>query len=239
MPVYDICSLDNCEKLLLCNSSKLSVYDSNFKLLEIIDKINNRQFQFTNVTTDGANAIYLADKRTHEIVMLDLQFKKVASFGTYGKGNGNLKLPQGLVYHNNRVYVCDSGNHRIVQLKADLKFEKAINLEFSPYQIKIINRTACIRNGHGNIFFYDLNNFKLKCNYETDGKISTIGCFFYQWNIINGFIYCYNTDGKLVDRINGKDVSVKFDDVKGMMVMENNDKILISGEASQLLITFK
>lgn len=60
--------------------------------------------------------IYIADRIGNRVVVMDAATNtQVRTFGTSGSGNGQLTTPKGLDVDaaNNRVYVADSGNHRI------------------------------------------------------------------------------------------------------------------------------
>jgi DNA-binding beta-propeller fold protein YncE len=59
--------------------------------------------------------IIATDKERHELIAFDLQGRPVMAAGSFGSGPLNLNAPTGIgVRGDNKIYVCDSGNNRIV-----------------------------------------------------------------------------------------------------------------------------
>ena len=59
--------------------------------------------------------IIATDKERHEIIVFDLDGNRLMQSGTFGSGPVNFSGPTGLALRSdNRLYVCDTGNNRIV-----------------------------------------------------------------------------------------------------------------------------
>jgi len=65
----------------------------------------------------SADTIFLADKRAHVIRMYDKQGSAQGSFGGLGDGLGRFRFPHGLDLLGDRLFVMESGNERIQELR--------------------------------------------------------------------------------------------------------------------------
>ena len=70
-------------------SADLKIYDSEFKLIKRVDKINNRKFNPKYLTSNGKNSIYLTDCSAHQIIQTDLDFNFIKQFGSEGSSFNN------------------------------------------------------------------------------------------------------------------------------------------------------
>ena len=55
-------------------SKALKIYDKDFKLIKTIDKINNKTFYQTYLTSNGRDSIYSTDVIIHKIIQTDFYF---------------------------------------------------------------------------------------------------------------------------------------------------------------------
>lgn len=82
--------------------------------------------QPTGLSWDGENTLYVADSETSAVRQIDLRYGRVETLvgtGLFDFGNRlgsfrstQLQHPQDVVYRDNRVFVADSYNHRVVAL---------------------------------------------------------------------------------------------------------------------------
>ena len=146
-------------------SKNLSIYNFNFKLIKTIDKINNKNFSPSCLTSNGKNFFYITDSTDHKIIQTDLNFNYVNHFGGKGSSNKLLDKPKAIDYYENSIYVCDRKNKRIQRISEELNFQKSYPLNFEPSSIKINNNVCCV-NGNTFAVIYYLNpfSFKIKIN---------------------------------------------------------------------------
>ena len=82
----------------------------------------------TSIAVDGRPStytvpvLYVADYGNSRVQMLRLSDgEPVSSFGRQGAGESELDHPEGLFLHEQRLYVVDRGNHRILVLDHELR----------------------------------------------------------------------------------------------------------------------
>lgn len=237
----DICVLTN-GNMLLVNYDKncLVLLDRNLKFIKTIKKLNNKSFQPTYVDAYD-DRIYVSDCLTSQIIITDLEFKHIKSFGTVGNESSNLNYPLGLQYYKDCLYVCDYYNKRIQKLDKNYEFINSYKLDFKPWQIKITNDLACVRSdGIPNgpqISFYKIANFEVVCRHvEHNGTISVLNALFYEYFNTTKTFFCYNKHGELVERIQLSDnLNILHDCWDGCLVYNDENLYLSCYEAKKLV----
>ncbi|MBE6631489.1 MAG: hypothetical protein E7623_02175 [Ruminococcaceae bacterium] len=84
----------------------------------------------TDLECDDEGNVYIADKENNRIVVLDKYFKFKFQIDAFVNGNGindALLQPQGVFPGKEYIYVCDTGNARIVVFNKDGSFAKIFN----------------------------------------------------------------------------------------------------------------
>lgn len=74
----------------------------------------------TGIITDGTN-LFVTDTNNNRVIKLAMPLPApatpfIAQWGILGTGNTNLKNPTGITTDGTYLYICDTGNNRIVQL---------------------------------------------------------------------------------------------------------------------------
>ncbi|RPI83393.1 MAG: hypothetical protein EHM42_08460 [Planctomycetaceae bacterium] len=71
-----------------------------------------------DIALSPAAELYVVEYGACRVSRFDLNGKLLGRFGTNGRDDGQFTTPWGLaVDRNSRVYVADTGNRRLVQLK--------------------------------------------------------------------------------------------------------------------------
>jgi sugar lactone lactonase YvrE len=65
---------------------------------------------------DDRNRVYIADDKNDAIRLYDPHSGTVSTVLGRGRGGAELKGPHGVCFHGGRLYVVDSGNHRVLAL---------------------------------------------------------------------------------------------------------------------------
>jgi hypothetical protein len=198
---YSICVLPN-GNLLSCNYESLSLYDKTLQKLKTVSKIDTQSLFCFYATTNNKDKIYFSNSEENQIIMTDLELNKIKFVGSYGKGNENFDYPRGLAFYKNFVYICDYGNKRLQKLNEALEFDRTIQLDYCPIQIKISNDVVFV----GSLlclYFYDIETFGIvKHIYDGhNGTISEINSNFYEYYSYNKKFYCYDRNGELIEEI--------------------------------------
>ena len=195
-----IYTLLNGNLAVTCRELKiLRIYDSKFRFIKRIYKINNKSFNPEYLTSNGKDLIYVTDPCADKIIQTDLNFNFIKQFGSKGSSNQQLDKPTGLTFYENSVYVCDKKNKRIQKLSEDLIYQGSYPLNFKPWNIKIIKNIACIRSaGSAYISLYQLNPFSFKTLIsKSNFEIYSINSWFYVCNNFDKKIECYDINGHL------------------------------------------
>lgn len=237
---YDLCVISD-NRLVVTNltNATISLYNENFTLLKTTSRLNGKSFQPYSITSNlTEDKIYICDHINNSITMVDSNLNYLASYGgKCGQQHDHFNCPLGIEYYNNYLYCCDSRNRRIQKLTSCLSYSSSIQLEYLPWQIKIANNLACIRDlFEQEIYFHDIHTFEIKFNYSGhNGFISLIGTFFYEYYYQTNTIYCYDEDGMLYDEI-------KFDKLNDLhfyswsSMLLYNEKFIMTAEPSKKLI---
>lgn len=83
------------------------------------------------VLFDGKDLL-VCDMGNHCVVRLTTNGDFVESYGELGSEEGNFVTPTAILFHENEIYVLDSGNMRIQVFDMDMNFDREIWFEGSP-----------------------------------------------------------------------------------------------------------
>ena len=101
-------------------NNRVQVFDAAGKLVAILgssDKISELYYPYDITVSDGGE-LFVVEYGGGRVSKLSRSGKLLGRYGTSGNGRGQFLTPWGLaVDHQGRVYVCDTGNHRIVELR--------------------------------------------------------------------------------------------------------------------------
>ncbi|CAI8055071.1 Tripartite motif-containing protein 45 [Geodia barretti] len=108
------------------NANCMKVFDSNHRLLRSFGNTGpeeSRLFEPRGVAISSDNTVIVVGG-DHSVKKFTLEGQFIASVGSKGSGRLQFSTPWAIAYNhtNNRVYVCDTYNHRITILQHDLTF---------------------------------------------------------------------------------------------------------------------
>ena len=141
-------------------------------------------------------------------------------------------------YKNYNLYLSDYYNKTIHILNRELELIKLIPFDYKPYKIQISNETICILSA-GDIYFYSIEDFKLKNKYENEfivSYIANINSFFYYTGNSKSSMLCFNSNGDLVEKIDLKQNYNEIDEKKKLLILIYNNNLILS--SSKKLIKF-
>jgi len=188
---------------------------------------------------DGAN-FYSRAGEFH----FDRNGNLLSSFGSKGSGNGEFRFPLGIdIDKSGKVYIADSGNHRLQVFSPEGKFIDKINIHSKdkhpadPTDVVVDdtrNRCYIVDNDNHYILVYDLSNRKLIKTYGSPGAgklafrypfLITLDKdkYLYIVDVINTRVQVLNPDGLFVAFIGGWGVEKgEFFRPKGVAIDRNN-----------------
>ena len=154
----------------------VTVFDSRYRHLRSFGNTGpeeNRLDTPLGVAISCDNTVFVADRHCVRKFTLEGQF--IASVGSLGSGKLQLQYPWAIAYNgtNNRVYVCDTHNHRITILNHDLTFHGSFGSKGSeagqfdkPVGISVDSR--------GNVLVAEYGNKRIQVFDESGLHLSTI-----------------------------------------------------------------
>ena len=107
------------------NANRMKVFDSNHRLLQSFGNTGPEESRVNaplGVAISSNNTLFVA--AGHRVKKFTLEGQFIASVGSRGSRQLQFYTPLAIAYNhtNNRVYVCDNGNHRITILNYNLTF---------------------------------------------------------------------------------------------------------------------
>ena len=105
-------------------NNRLQTFDENGSFLKAIDKIGHIEFHYPySIHLDAKGRIYVSDQSIMRIKVFDSGFNLLRVIGRYGREVGCYSgLCDMSTDADNNVYVCDSGNHRILKFSETGEF---------------------------------------------------------------------------------------------------------------------
>ncbi|MCR8998433.1 NHL repeat-containing protein, partial [Brevibacillus laterosporus] len=129
---------------------------------------------------DSKNNYYVTDEYNHRVQKFDQDGTYLLTIGTYGKGQGELALPQGIaISPTDEVYIADTFNNRIQVFTDKGKFERQVGRGESgigPYQFNF-PRGINFEPSSGAFFVADTFNNRIMKFDQQDRFLYTAGLF--------------------------------------------------------------
>ena len=114
-------------EIVVCkwHANCVSVFDSSYKHIRSFGNTGSEEGKLEGprgVAVSADNTVFVSSAHCVKKFTLEGQF--IASVGSEGNGKLQFKSPWAIAYNgtNNKVYVCDTDNHRITILNTDLTF---------------------------------------------------------------------------------------------------------------------
>ena len=151
----------------------VSVFSPNGEKLRSFGTHGSGKGHFINpagVAVDAEGNILVVDYWNDRIQKFSATGQFLAAVGTWGNGRLQFQWPRGITVNttNDKIYLCDSKNHRIQVLNSDLTFSSTFGKKGSskghfdhPYGI------AC--DSAGNVYVADSNNHRIQV-FTAEGK---------------------------------------------------------------------
>ena len=117
-------------EMVVCeqNGNCVTVFDSSYRILRSFGNTGSKESRLNwplGVAISSDNTVFVA--ACHCVKKFTLEGQFIASVGSQGSGQLQFSTPFAITYNdtNNRVYVCDTCNHRITILNHDLTFHSS------------------------------------------------------------------------------------------------------------------
>lgn len=120
------------------------------------------------IAISSAGEVFVSDAFEQCVLVLNGSGLRVRTIGKRGAGPGEMREPRGLAIAADKLYVADSGNHRVDVFALDGKFERAIGRRgFGDGELLAPNDVAV--DASGRVFVADLGNQRI-ARFGVDGK---------------------------------------------------------------------
>ena len=113
-------ALNNKQQLLVVGGGKVTVFDRKGKKVQTVtsDKLSRP----IGVVVDKDDNIYVSDDRNCCLLKFSKEGKLMKVVGRYGTKRGEFEDLSIIKIINDKLYVCDSGNHRVQILNTELEY---------------------------------------------------------------------------------------------------------------------
>jgi len=130
----------------------------------------------TDVAWGPDGTIYISDGYGNSrVVKISKDGVWQKAYGTYGSGDGNMKIPHGITVGGGHVYVADRNNSRIQVFDMDLNFQKYITGIGQPWSVQFTPKYLYSGAGDGKIYRLDHDGKLLGWAQTSQGQGQT-GC---------------------------------------------------------------
>jgi hypothetical protein len=110
----------------------------------------------TDVAWGPDGTIYVSDGYNNSrVVKISKDGVWLKTYGTYGSGDGNMKIPHGIAVGGGHVYVADRNNNRIQVFDMDLNFQKYITGIGQPWTVQYTPKYLYSGAGDGKLYRMD------------------------------------------------------------------------------------
>lgn len=116
------------------------------------------QPEYEDICTDSRGYVYIVDKANGQVIVLNNGYKAemvITSFDSDTKRGDSLKSPQGIFVTDEYIYVCDTGNSRIVMFTHDGNFYKSVRTndeDMKPYKSFLFTPVSCAADRYGRLY---------------------------------------------------------------------------------------
>ena len=124
-------------ELFVTDLHQYTVLDAQGQKLLTVGSEGNPPFgdkSLNGITTDGEGNVYVANG--DKVRKFNRRGELVKSVGGSGRNVGEFRIPEGVMYYNNKIYVCDACNGRVQVFDSNLNFIRSFGHGVGPGQLK-------------------------------------------------------------------------------------------------------
>ena len=154
-------AVNSAEEVLVTERKKIAVFDKKGKKLRDI-KMPTDDVDLNGIAIDEDDNIYVTDSGRYCLVKLNKAGKVLKTVGARGSDDGEFNYPRGVAVIGDRVFVCDSDNHRLqVFTKERLEFVKTIGSQGEGHE-HFDTPVDITQDELGNMYVCDYGNNRVK-----------------------------------------------------------------------------
>ena len=229
---YNVCPI-NSDYLCVTypNNGKIDILSKDYQIVSSIDKIKSASLNSPRGIAFSSNQLVICDSFSHRLIVTDLNLEKLEIFGKYGSGeSAEFYSPFDAIYNNGFLYVCDTGNKRVIKFTDNFAYLRAFSLDYFPIQIMILSSLVIIRDDKNYLNFHYLDTFKRKKKSKNKGISGIVDKCVYQ--IDKNFVYFYDSDSNLSSKSR---INCTYEFNNGCTCVFNKD-IVITSNSKLILI---
>lgn len=248
--------LINSNKYIFCNYNEVFFLNKKF---EIIKKLNKNEkdgpYSFRNISSIQIwkGNIILCDQRNYKLKFYNLNFVYQKSLGKKGNQLGNFDLPSSIDVCNNKLFIADMNNDRILVYRENVLKE----LIKPKFDVKLLRRPVKVISNDQSIIALDRDNSRLiflRKNLKiyksimikkfADGKPNSFDIFnykkkklfavLYRFSNLKNKIYIYDLKGKILNQI-----ELNLKDAQDLSIFDNNIAVANTNDRSLIIYNLK
>lgn len=159
-----------------CGNNRVQVFDVSGELIKTIGKYGQGNGEMICPTglDISEGLLYVYDAGNHRVQIFNIDGNYSSQFGTFGHENGTFGTtnpnftPQDLTVKNNRVYVSDTGNHKVEAFTTN--GTNLFTIGSHGYgNGTFINPSGLVSDEEGNIYVSDMYNHRIQ-KFNSEGK---------------------------------------------------------------------
>ena len=114
--------------------------------------------EYEDICTDSRGYVYIVDKALGQVIVLNEGYKAelvITTFDSDTKRGDTFASPQGVFVNDSYIYVCDTGNSRIVMFEKDGTFYRTVRTrdeDMKPYTGFLFTPISCAADEYGRLF---------------------------------------------------------------------------------------
>ncbi len=130
----------------------------------VLDYSGTTQPIYSDFCTDSRGYVYLLDEALNQVVVLNNGYKAevvIEKFDSDTKRDDTFKTPKGIFVSDTYIYVCDTGNSRILMFDKEGNYCKTVKTndeDMKPYKGFAFTPISCAADQYGRLFVVSSNS---------------------------------------------------------------------------------
>jgi DNA-binding beta-propeller fold protein YncE len=127
------------------------------------------------ITIDSSGNVWVADSENNRVEEFSATGTFIATYGSWGTGEGNFKYPTGIAFGNGKLYVSDDGNYRVEEISTSGAYAGQFGSQGTGNgQFESVNGIA-VDSVSGSVYVVDAKDDRVEEFMSSGGFVSAFG----------------------------------------------------------------